>query len=469
MSERKIDGKTKMLCVIGDPIEHTKSPAMHNAALRELGLDSEFVYVALRVPKGELEKTVRGMKALGIVGMNVTIPHKIEIMRYLDEVDPLAREIGAVNTIVNRGGKLIGYNTDGRGALDALRARTELAGRKVLMIGAGGAARAIAFTLAEEGGIAELVILNRTGEKAVELAEAVSKRTGIIIRGRQLNVATLPEEIGRADVLVNCASTGMSPESEQSLVPKELLRKGLVVFDVVYNPLMTRLLRDAKEAGCRVITGETMLVNQGARAFEMWTGKKPNTAIMRDAVLVGVQMPAATGERKSIALIGFMGTGKTTVGRVVAEKMGMEFIEMDSLIERMTGKPVPRIFEQDGEPRFRELEVEVTRQVSAQNGVIVSCGGGVALNKINVDCLKRGGALLVLLTASPETICRRLENDGERPLLKVADPMARIRELLSAREPFYEQAADVAIDTTGLGADDVAAKIVEIAKEEGIV
>ncbi len=164
--------------------------------------------------------------------------------------------------------------------------------------------------------------------------------------------------------------------------------------------------------------------------------------------------------KSNIALIGFMGTGKTAVGKALAEKLGKEFVELDALIERKAGKAIPRIFEQDGEIRFRELEIEVTKDVSGKKNAIIACGGGIVMNKINIDRL-RGECVIVLLTASPEAILERTSGDeNERPLLKAANKDAHIRELLRFRQPFYERFADVKIDTSKLDIDSVAGQII---------
>ncbi len=170
--------------------------------------------------------------------------------------------------------------------------------------------------------------------------------------------------------------------------------------------------------------------------------------------------------KASIALIGFMGTGKTVVGKALAKKLGKEFVELDSLIEQMAGKTIPEIFREDGEIAFRELEIEATRKVSQKRNTIIACGGGVVLNKINIDRLREGGRI-VYLTASPEVILKRTSNDaGERPLLKVADPALTIRKLLNFRKPFYERAADITVNTSRLNVDSVVAQIIGKMKDD---
>lgn len=277
----EIDGKTRIYCIIGYPVEHSLSPAMHNAAFRSLGLNC--AYVAFRVSLEALGDAVRGLKALGVEGFNVTIPHKVEVMRYLDDVDPVAKAIGAVNTVKRVGKKLHGYNTDGAGALTALtEAGVTLPAKKAVVMGAGGAARAIAFALASN--VRDLVILNRTVARGATLAEALKEHSKIAVRAASLNRTVLTEELAEADLLINATSTGMHPQPE-SPVASDLLRPGMVVFDIVYSPLETQLLREARSKGLKTVDGVGMLVHQGARSFEIWLGKKPPIDVMRHAVL----------------------------------------------------------------------------------------------------------------------------------------------------------------------------------------
>ncbi|MBI4303161.1 MAG: shikimate dehydrogenase [Chloroflexi bacterium] len=279
-----ISGKTRVCGVIGDPVEHTMSPVMHNAAFQKTGLD--YVYVAFRVKKEELGEAIHGMRALGIRGLNVTIPHKVEVMQFIDELDGLAEKIGAVNTISNDNGVLKGYNTDATGFLQALLEKgVEPKGKRVVILGAGGASRGISFILADRG--AELSILNRLQELdwAKELSKHISQTFGKEVGALELNRENLKKVLGKADILVNATSVGMSPNINETAVEPDLLRPGLVVFDIVYNPIKTRLLMEAEAAGARTIGGLDMLVWQGALAFEKWTGQKAPVELMRNEAI----------------------------------------------------------------------------------------------------------------------------------------------------------------------------------------
>jgi shikimate dehydrogenase len=277
-----ISGKTRLCGVIGDPIEHSLSPTIHNAAFNYLKLD--FVFLAFRVKAADLENAIQGMRGLGIHGLNVTMPHKSTVIGCLDEVDSTVKFLGSANTILNKDGKLSGFNTDGVGALKALRENgAKLSEKKVLLLGAGGAAKAIALSLAEEVG--ELVVLNRTAEKAKKLAEALEQISNKKVVGGSLSPDTILKNLQDSDVLINATSVGMHPEANQSIVPPQWLRSDLTVMDIVYNPVETKLAKDAKAAGARVISGVEMLIYQGAASFEIWTGLSAPIEVMRRAAI----------------------------------------------------------------------------------------------------------------------------------------------------------------------------------------
>ena len=278
----KINGKTKVCAIIGNPVGHSLSPVMHNAAFKELGLN--IVYVAFPVKTNMLEDAILGARSLGLLGLNVTMPHKHAVIQYLNETDATAKAMGVVNTILNERGKLFGYNTDGKGAMIALQEnRVDPEEKKILLLGAGGAAKAIAFQAAQETD--ELGILNRTENKAKQLAELINKTFGTKVTGRTLSAEVLKEELETTDILVNATSVGMSPDVNASPVPADLLHSGLCVMDIVYNPLETKLLKDAKIVGAKVVSGLEMLLYQGAVAFEIWTNCPAPVDVMKKVAL----------------------------------------------------------------------------------------------------------------------------------------------------------------------------------------
>jgi shikimate dehydrogenase len=281
-----ISGKTRVCGVIGDPIEHTLSPIMHNAAFNALKLDYSFL--AFKVKPAELENAANGMRALNIRGLNVTMPHKSVILKFLDRVDLSAQIINSVNTVLNKESKLFGFNTDGVGALKALRENgVELKGRKVLLLGAGGAARAIAYTMAKEAD--ELAVLNRTLKPAQDLAKMLEKLANKKIFAGSLSPKEIQQNLQDSDILINATSIGMKPKTEESLVAPKLLRSNLAVMDIVYNPIETKLAKEAQAAGAKVVSGVEMLIYQGAASFEIWTGKSAPVEVMRQAALNHLQ------------------------------------------------------------------------------------------------------------------------------------------------------------------------------------
>ncbi len=270
----------KLYLLIGDPVEGSPSPAMHNAAFEKLGLNC--FYAAINVPQKFLTDAISGIRAMNISGLNVTIPHKIAIVDMLDELDESARLTGAVNTVKNQRGKLIGFNTDGEGALRALKDKTgRVKGKRALLLGAGGAAHAIAFSFAKAG--AELTIANRTVSRAKALASEIKRDLRVDVETTSLNHCQLKKAVRNADLLINATSIGMYPAVDRTLVTSDMMRPSLVVYDIVYKPLETRLLREAKRAGAKAISGLDMLVHQGALSFEIWTGRKAPIKVMEAA------------------------------------------------------------------------------------------------------------------------------------------------------------------------------------------
>lgn len=263
-----VDQHTALYGVIGNPVRHSLSPTLHNAVFLATRLNA--VYLAFEVE--DIEGCIRGIKALGIKGASITIPFKTGVIPYLSEIDPLARRIGAVNTIVNMNGTLKGYNTDAFGALKALEEKTKIPGMTCIIIGSGGAARAIGFILKEMD--VALSIANRSSGRGKELA-------------RSLGCPYIPlHKIGetRADVLIQTTPVGMYPCVDQCPVPEQILVEGLVVMDIVYNPFETRLIRLAKARGCITINGISMFIHQAAEQLRLWTGIDPPVGVMSHAV-----------------------------------------------------------------------------------------------------------------------------------------------------------------------------------------
>lgn len=284
-----MNGRVKMQAnkfgVIGHPIEHSLSPLMHNAALRELGLDYE--YRAFDVKKEELETRIREFKKKGFIGLNVTIPHKVAVLKHMDSLSEDAALVGAVNTI-KFGRKNIGYNTDGIGCTRALDdAGVKVRGKRILILGAGGAARAIAFKLAMEN--AAITLADIIMEKAVTLAEDIKSKLGRRVDTTGLEGEILKKKIKEIDVLINATPAGMWPNVDETPINPEVIREGMAVMDIVYNPVETKLLREARKNGCKTINGVGMFVHQGAESLKIWLGIEPPIDVMRKAVVKELQ------------------------------------------------------------------------------------------------------------------------------------------------------------------------------------
>ena len=278
-----IPDATLRVGIFGYPLGHSISPAFQQAAFDHIGLDAR--YEVWQTAPGELAKAVSRLRRDGYLGANVTVPHKVAVRDHLDELDPWAEAIGAVNTIVSKGGRLVGFNTDAYGLIEALRreAQFDARGKKVVLIGAGGAARAAAFGLAREA-VASLIIANRTPARAEALADEL-RDSVTDVAALDLASSTLAGRIASADLIVNATSVGMQggPAEGRSPVANGLIQPTCVVHDMVYNPEATPLLKMAKDAGARIVGGLPMLVHQGAAAFERWTGKDAPIDVMYSA------------------------------------------------------------------------------------------------------------------------------------------------------------------------------------------
>jgi shikimate dehydrogenase len=274
---------TQLCAVIGNPVSHSLSPAIHNAAFDFLGLD--FIYVAC--PVKDVKGAIEGMRAIeNFRGMSVTIPHKTEVMKYVDEIEAVDRDIGSINTVIHEQDKLIGLGTDGSGALKAFTdSGVELDGKNVLMLGAGGAARAISFTLAQKTKLKELAILDVNEALVQGLKTDLDAGTDAAVKSGMLTETSIEAAMEKADVIIHCTPVGMHPNVDASLISPELFRPEQVVFDIVYTPLETKLLTEAKSRGLKVIPGVEMFINQAALQFEHFTGFNAPVEVMRRVVM----------------------------------------------------------------------------------------------------------------------------------------------------------------------------------------
>ena len=387
--------------LLGERLGHSFSPQIH----RDL---AGYDYQLLPTPPEAVEDL---FARRAFQGLNVTIPYKRTVMPLCDEIDPRAAAIGAVNTVVNRNGRLTGYNTDIDGFLYmARRAGVDMAGKKVVILGSGGTSRT-ARAAAGELGAREIVTVSRHGED---------------------NYQNLSRHAD-AQVLVNTTPVGMYPNWGQSPVSLESFPALEGVLDVVYNPLRTALLLQAQERGLPCSCGLPMLVAQAKRAAELFTGQNIDDS-RAEAVLHGLRE-----QLTSIVLIGMPGCGKTTVGRALAGKLGRTFVDLDEEIVRRAGTSIPEIFAREGEAGFRERESALVREFGERTGLVVSTGGGVVTRRENYIPLKQNG-LLLHLRRDPAA----LPTDG-RPLSQATAP----EELWRRRAPLYAAFADGEIDNNG--------------------
>lgn len=275
--------KTRLYVLLGNPLGHTVSPHMHNLAFEKLSMDS--CYFPVEVSKEDLGTVFRGLAKMNVGGLNVTIPHKINIMEFLDELDPVAATIGAVNTIRLENGKSKGFNTDGEGFIQSLEEESGISvkGKCFFIIGCGGAARAISMTLAFRGA-KKIYISNRTAEKAEQLASEINQKIRPCAEAVLNEQSQQKKALEHCDVLVNSTSIGMHPNTDSMPINEALLRKELIVADIVYNPRETKLLRIAKAKGCSTVPGIGMLIYQGVEAFKLWTDIQPPVQEMREEV-----------------------------------------------------------------------------------------------------------------------------------------------------------------------------------------
>ncbi|MBU0532819.1 shikimate dehydrogenase [Candidatus Micrarchaeota archaeon] len=404
--------------IVGNPVAHSKSPQMHNAVFKKLEIDAVYV----RITAANAQNAMSTAEKLGLKGFNVTAPFKQDFLEIVDEIDEDAKAVGAVNTVIRKD-KWIGYNTDVDGVKQALLSNgVEVRRKKACVIGAGGAAKAAAHALMSEG--AEVTIANRTQKKAKQLAEELNCR-----------YCSLDDIL--CDVIVSCVST------LDRIVPKKILRRGMVIFDANYAG-ESALVSDAKEHGCKIIDGREWLLFQGEKVFELFTERKAPVQTMRKAVY-----QSERNAKRNIALTGFMGSGKSTVAKIMAKKR--EAIDIDEEIEKGAGTSITKIFE-EGEEKFRKLENDKIAELENKNDCVIACGGGCIIDKDNVKMLKNT-CLVFLLWANKKTIMERIGNDKNRPLLKSID------ELMEKRFPLYMKAADVIVDTEGKTPEETAEMI----------
>ena len=398
--------------LLGRKLGHSYSPQIH----ARLG---DYSYELFEKEPEDLENFLKNGDFSGI---NVTVPYKKAVIPYLDELSPLAQKLGAVNTVVRRGGKLIGHNTDYFGFLTMVRSSgLQVSGKKVLVLGSGGASNTAVAVLTELG--ATVVIISRSGEN---------------------NYGNLHLHADAA-VIINTTPVGTYPNTDEAPLSLDSFPRLEGVLDVIYNPARTMLLRQAQERGLTTCNGLLMLVAQAKEASEWFTGRDiPDEKIIEIHRVLRQQM-------ENIILIGMPGCGKSTVGKALAEKLGKTFADTDETIVSLAGKSIPEIFAQDGEAVFRDWETKALSQQAKQSGLVIATGGGCVTRKVNHSILRQNGSLFWL-----QRELDKLPTDG-RPLSQ----SNRLEDLYRVRKPLYEDFSDHVIGNNG-GLDDAIHQILAI-------
>jgi len=431
----------KRFAVTGNPVLHSKSPLIFNSLFRGLAIDAVYTRLAARKPLEALSL----FRKLGLIGMNVTAPFKKSIMPFLDSVENAASTIGGVNTVVREGDRLKGYNTDHIGVSQSLKNRDiTVDGKKCVVLGAGGAGRAAVYGLLKEK--AEVILVNRTYEKAVRTAGELGCRAE--------KIEMLEPLLQEADLFISTLAASVD------IIPGKWLPAKLLVFDANYKK--SPLSRKAEECGCRVIKGEEWLLNQAIPAYRLFFHEEPERDIptgLLDSIKESLLALDRGKNLKNISLVGFMGSGKSVIGRKLAQKMNFSFIDTDKRIEKQTGRTIPEIFAAEGEKRFRRREKAILEELlPLHNNTVFSCGGGVVLDETNSEILK-DHSIVLWLYSSVKTTLRRIRK-GTRPLLACENPAKEARKILSSRLSAYARSADMIVSNEN-HADEVVEKIHE--------
>lgn len=456
----KIDGATGVLGIFGNPIRHTLSPDIHNMLSEELGINE--IYVPFAV-EDNIAAAVKGAYAMGIQGLNVTVPYKQDVMACLTEIDEAANDIGAVNTLVRTEKGYKGYNTDMSGLKIAVeKAGIPISGENIIIIGAGGASRAVCYMCLKES-VKNIYLVNRTLEKAESLAKDMNDlfHTDQVIPIQADSVESIPKG---TYVMFQCTSLGLHEGDGLLINNSAFYDMAKAGYDLIYNPAVTPFMREFMKRNIPVHNGLSMLLYQGVIAYELWNH------ITVDQVLCDRVMNRLKRKLygENIILVGYMGSGKTTVGEKIAKEHHMKFLDTDRYIEEVQGMSINELFQQFGEESFRTLETEIlqTLETSSYNTVI-STGGGIVLKEENRKLLQKMGRV-IFLDASSEEIFTRLHGDNTRPLLaggSEEEIKHKIETMLERRMPYYMATANAVIQVDGRSVENIMSDIVFLLEE----
>ena len=413
--------RTLLFAVTGKPVLHSKSPDLFNAQFKASGANAAYV----RIMAKNAEQAIFLYKSLGLSGMNVTSPYKETMLKLVDHVSESARAIGGINTIVTRNGQLHGYNTDYYGVAQSfVDTGIDVNKKKCVVIGAGGAAKAAIFGMQQAG--AQVTVVNRTAAKARRIAKQLSCESATI--------EDLPTLLAETQVIVSALPQHINVVQSEWLTPKH------IVFDANYKgSILTPL---AKEKHCTIVSANDWLLNQAVMAYKLFLDEEPDKETMRS----GFGEKPLSELTHTISTIGLMGAGKTSHGKVLAQKLGYVFKDIDDAIVEKQHRAITEIFATQGEDFFRRLErEELSESFNATEPHIISCGGGIVLNEKNRELLHRN-SIVLWLYASPEAIMARVDT-SKRPLLQVENPLAKLQELLDARKGLYAHTAHIIVST----------------------
>ncbi len=479
----------KYIGIFGNPIKHTLSPIIHDTISRELGIDER--YIPFHITE-DLDEAVNMAFDEGILGLNITVPYKQEVMSHLVDIDEAARVIGAVNTLVRCENGYKGYNTDMPGLAKALSSENiELAGSKVIMLGAGGAARAVAYMCLVYG-VKKVYIVNRTFDNAKIIADDMNQiacdrlsddsicepSSTIFTPISASKYASIPKE---DYIFIQCTSVGLHDEDELPLVSDEAFFDMAVAgVDLIYNPAKTTFLKLMDKLGKRNINGLKMLLYQGIMAYELWNEVTINEDLcdrvymeLYKAVYGVVENSDSTEaicktdsieKKNNIVLIGYMGAGKSAVGENLARRLRWDFIDTDQYIVELENMTINEIFATKGEEYFRDLETQIIKAFTSKlSNTIISTGGGLPMREENRKILRMLGTVYYL-KATPETTYKRVSGNNDRPLLAGDNMYEKICSMLEKRVPKYEACCHNVIETDVYLVDEVVDSIIKMNK-----
>ncbi len=434
--------------LFGYPVRHSISPELQEMlfSLNEL----DYSYVSVEMPPEQIDDAIEAARTK-VRGFNCTIPHKTAVLAHLDDISDLARDMGSVNTVKCENGRLLGYNTDILGFSETLKLDgIDLAGKDVLILGYGGVSRMMAYHAVGEN--AKVTIAGRDTAKGQVLADELSGRFGVTIE-----VTTLDTVSGHYDIVCNGTPVGMWPHGGVSPLDLERLQGVTYVFDTIYNPSRTALLLQAEDLGIQCRNGMAMLVLQAAYAQTIWVGatftdEQKKRAIDRAEGLLARRRLWDNRKKKNIVLTGYMGTGKSTVGKLLAADLGMDFVDMDEVIVEKCGMSINDIFALHGEGYFREVETAVCRELAARENAVIATGGGVVVTPENIPILRQSGVVVCLMPPDDFWMAN-VKKDTSRPLLRDDPDLSRAKVRLMDRTPKYLDSADIVIPDAGEAKD----------------